>query len=148
MIRLLSLSTVGLVCLLGTQVTAQPQTMPGAGNASAVAIASRSPLVQSAVAFLVQQTRAIHDAKRRHETHDAIANPTTCIYHRAGLTDSDKDVILQTLLAQGLVHANDNSTFPGGLKAGVFPPVLQDGTPCPQLPQPFFSAPGSVFHGH
>ena len=31
---------------------------------------------------------------------------------------------------------------------GVFPPLVNDGSVCPQLPQPFFSAPGSVFHGH
>src|SRR5262249_14438351 len=38
--------------------------------------------------------------------------------------------------------------FPDGLKAGVFPPLINDGGNCPQLPQPFYSAPGSVFHGH
>src|SRR5262249_19594288 len=47
-----------------------------------------------------------------------------------------------------LVNTNDAASFPGGLKAGVFPPVLSDGSSCPHLPQMFFSAPGSVFHGH
>ena len=31
--------------------------------------------------------------------------------------------------------------FPGGLLAGVFPPVRDDGTACPHLPQNFSSAP-------
>ncbi len=32
--------------------------------------------------------------------------------------------------------------------AGIFPPLLEDGTECPRLPQPFFSAPGSSYGGH
>lgn len=38
----------------------------------------------------------------------------------------------------------------GGVKAGVFPALVNDGTSCPKLPQAFFSAPGSasVFGHH
>lgn len=124
------------------------QTVPGAGNARAVAIAEASPLVGSAYDFLIAQTQLIAGEKLRVQTFDAIANPQTCILHRARLTAADKQNIVSELLAQGLLNKADDATFPGGLLAGVFPPVLQDGTHCPHLPQPFQSAPGSAFGGH
>jgi len=127
---------------------AQDQTVPGVGNLNAVNLSSKSPLVQSAFRFLIGQAEKIGDATLRKETLDAIANPDTCIQHRAGLTDNDKNKILQNLITAGLVNVNDGASFPGGLKAGVFPPVLGEGSACPHLPQRFFSAPGSVFHGH
>ena len=34
------------------------------------------------------------------------------------------------------------------MEAGIFPPVLDDGSACPHLPQSFGTAPGSGFHGH
>ena len=37
---------------------------------------------------------------------------------------------------------------PAALQAGIFPPVRDDGTACPHLPQRFDAAPGSVFEGH
>lgn len=141
---------IGLSFFLVANITAQApnQTAPGAGNQDAIALSSRSPLVQSAHRFLIRQAEKITDAKLRRETLDAISNPDTCIHHRAGLTDGDKTRLLQQLIAAGLINVNDGNTFPGGLKAGVFPPVLDDGASCPHLPQRFFSAPGSVFHGH
>jgi len=128
--------------------TAQDQTTPGAGNQNAINLSSKSPLVQSAYRFLIRQAERIDDAKLRKETLDAIANPNTCVQHRAGLSDADKNKILQNLTTAGLINVNDGASFPGGAKAGVFPPVLNDGSACPHLPQAFFSAPGSVFHGH
>src|SRR5260370_1402910 len=74
--------------------------------------------------------------------------PTTCVQHRAGITPAKKAALLQQLLTAGLVDPNDDATFPGGLLAGVFPPILNEGSACPQLPQAFYSAPGSVFAGH
>jgi hypothetical protein len=127
---------------------AQDQTVPGAGNATAVALSNKSPMVQSAKEFLLKNIKKIDDASVRAATLDVIANPTTCVAHRAGLKEIDKDAILQELLAAGLVDGRDNSTFPGGLKAGVFPPLLEDVRACPKLPQTFFSAPGSFFGGH
>src|SRR5262249_8711132 len=50
--------------------------------------------------------------------------------------------------AEGLVNPDDDKTFPGGLLAGVFPPLRNDASRCPQLPMAFFAAPGSVFGGH
>ncbi|BCL36607.1 hypothetical protein NSMS1_30540 [Nostoc sp. MS1] len=124
------------------------QIAPGAGNNDAIKIAQKSPLVQSAKNFLVKQTEQIQDINLRTATKDAIDNPKTCITHRANLTDSQKRGILQQLLNAGLINTADDSTFPGGLIAGVFPPVLNDGSSCPQLPQPFFSAPGSGNNSH
>src|SRR5467141_834181 len=137
--------TLGLAVL---PARAQDQTVPGAGNATAITLSNKSPMVQSAKQFLLHNINRIDDASVRAITLDAIANPTTCVAHRANLTQSDKNAILQALIAAGLVDVRDNSTFPGGLSAGVFPPLLGDGSACPQLPQTFYSAPGSVFGGH
>jgi hypothetical protein len=98
--------------------------------------------------FLVGQAKSLNDPTLRMQTLDAISNVNTCVMHRANLTDAAKNTILTSLKNQGLVRTSDDATFPGGLKAGVFPPLVNDGTKCPQLPQPFYSAPGSVFHGH
>jgi len=124
------------------------QTVPGAGNTTATNLAQKSPLVQSALDFLVKQTSQIQTDNLRNATLDAINNPKTCIQHRAGVTDTQKQAILQKLLASGLVNQADDNTFPGGLIAGIFPPVLGDGSNCPQLPQPFYSAPGSGVNSH
>lgn len=133
----------------GNAVATSPnQTTLGAGNTDAINIAQNSPLVQSAQKFLVQQTRLLQTASLRTATLDAINNPKTCITHRSGVTDSLKQAILQQLEQAGLVDTADDSTFPGGLINGVFPPVLEDGSACPQLPQPFFSAPGSSNNSH
>jgi len=137
--------TLGLAAL---PARAQDQTVPGAGNATAITLSNKSPMVQSAKQFLLNNINRIDDASVRAITLDAIANSTTCVAHRANLTQSDKNAILQALIAAGLVDVRDNGTFPGGLSAGVFPPLLGDGGACPQLPQTFFSAPGSFFGGH
>jgi hypothetical protein len=137
------------VLFAATAVFAADQTVPGAGNANAAALARRSPMVQSAFDFLLDQASRIKDAKLRKETLDAIGNPHTCVTHRAKLTDAQKDAIVQTLITQGLLNPADGAGIQGGAKAGVFPPVLNENTACPQLPQPFFSAPGSTFpFGH
>jgi hypothetical protein len=138
----------GLCLALLVPALAQNQTVPGAGNQNAIDLSSRSPMVQSAFQFLIEQAKRIDDAELREETLDAISNPDTCVRHRAGLSDADKDRILQSLISAGLVNPADGAGIPGGLKAGVFPPLLNDGSACPHLPQRFFSAPGSVFGGH
>ncbi len=163
--RLLLLVSLGLSLLLGltSLLFAMPlgaqedqkgtppainQTIPGAGNTAATSLAQKSPLVQSAQKFLVRQTNQIQTDSLRNATLDAINNPKTFIQHRAGITDSQKQAILEKLQQAGLVVQANDSTFPGGLIAGVFPPVLQDGSNCPQLPQPFYSAPGSGVNSH
>lgn len=127
---------------------AQSQTVRGGGNENAVTLSRKSAMVQSAYRFLIKQAEKIGDPKLREETLDAIANPKTCIQHRADLTEADKNRILQDLINAGLIDPKDDATFPGGLKAGIFPPVLNEGSHCPHLPQTFFSAPGSNFGGH
>jgi hypothetical protein len=136
------------VVSLASVASAADQTIPGAGNAAAVALAKASPMVRSARHLLNSNASKIHDATLRGTTIDAIDNPTTCIQHRAGIGDAEKAAILTKLKAEGLVDLADDATFPGGLKAGIFPPLLDDASSCPHLPQAFFSAPGSVFGGH
>jgi len=129
---------------------ADDQTKVGAGNTAAIALAKKSPMVQSAYQFVLAQAGRLRDFKLRRETLDALGNDNTCIRHRANLSEAQKDAILQTLLAQNLANPADAASIVGGLKAGVFPPVVEDGTGCPKLPQKFFSAPGStsVFGHH
>src|SRR6266851_5084752 len=108
-ILLLSI-TIGLAA---QPARAADQTAPGAGNAAAVALSGKSPMVQSAKEFLLGRINSIENPTIKAITLDAIANPTTCVTHRANLKDADKDA-----------------------------------STCPQLPQSFFSAPGSFFGGH
>lgn len=141
------------VCALASTFVVHPafavdQTTPGAGNAAAVALAGKSPMVRSAHAFLRGRAASLHDKALRDATLDAIDNPNTCIQHRAGVDTAEKNRLILRLRDAGLVDMADDQRFPGGLNAGVFPPVLDDGSACPKLPQSFFSAPGSVFGGH
>jgi hypothetical protein len=141
--------SVGLsLIVIAVPVDAVNQTLPGAGNSAAAALARKSPLVQSAYNFLIGRAQQIHNTSVRSATVDAISNPNTCVTHRANLTPAARASILQQLSSAGLVDPADNATFPGGLIAGVFPPLPDDGTKCPKLPMPFFASPGSLFHGH
>jgi hypothetical protein len=107
-------------------------------------------MVQSAYQFVLSQASQIKDDHLRAATLDALGNSGTCVRHRANLTESHKDAIVQDLINAGLVNPVDAASIQGGVKAGVFPAVVNDGTACPKLPQPFFSAPGSasVFGHH
>src|SRR5215469_11215470 len=116
------------VLFTATAVFAADQTVPGAGNANAAALARRSPMVQSAFDFLLDQASRIKDDKLRKETLDAIGNQHTCVTHRAKLTDAKKDAIVQTLIAQGLLNPADAAGIQGGARAGVFPAVLNENT--------------------
>lgn len=132
--------------LLAAQ-TGPDQTKPGAGNTQAGALATDSPLVQSAYQFLLRQTNRIQDNGIRAQTIDAISNGT-CVTSRAGLTDAQKSAILQTLIDQNLINTADAASINGGAKAGVFPPLVNDGSACPQLPMLWYAAPGSAYGGH
>ena len=127
---------------------ADDQTQVGTGNARAQQIGAASPLVQSAVEQLEQNARQIEDPTLRDLTLDSFLNPNTCIRHRARVTDTVKNQIISTLLAQNLVNPADAASITGGLKAGIFPPVVNDGTACPTLPLTFKATPGSNFGGH
>jgi hypothetical protein len=120
----------------------------GAGNGNAIALARKSPAVQTAYNFLIDQAQRLRDDNLRSQTLDAIANRSTCVYHCANVSPAMQQAIVQQLLAAGLADPSDDKAFPGGLLAGVYPAIVNDGSACPQLPQAFFSAPGSVFAGH
>ncbi len=114
---------------------AADQTVPGAGNTTAIALSTKSPMVQSAKEFLLERIKKIDNATTRAITQDAIANPTTCVAHRAGLTEGQKDAILQELVAAGLLDTRDDATFPNGLKAGVFRVCVATGS-CGHISSP------------
>jgi hypothetical protein len=147
LIRTLGL-TAATFMFLSALAAGADQTSLGAGNAGALAIAEKSPLISSALAFLTEETEHIRAAKLKHETLDAFTNPATCVAHRAHLTGTDKAAIVKALADAGLLNPADGREFPGGLEAGIFPPVRDDGSACPHLPQRFASAPGGVFEGH
>src|SRR5499427_2792170 len=136
------------VMLTGLSAHAADQTQLGAGNSRAEQIGGASPLVQSAVQLLEQNARQIDDAQLRFETLDSFLNPNSCIRHRAKVTDAVKNQIITTLVAQNLVNPADAAAITGGLKAGLFPPVINDGSACPILPLSFKATPGSNFGGH
>jgi hypothetical protein len=138
---------IRVVLFVFTLAAISAQAQVGAGNPAAAALAQKSPAVQTAYQFLIHQAQQLKDANLRTQTLDAISNPGTCIQHRANLTAARQAAIVQQLLAAGLLDPNDAS-FPGGLQNGVFPPVVNDGTACPQLPMPFYAAPGSAFGSH
>src|SRR5579871_1999197 len=127
---------------------AADQTQIGAGNARAEQIGVASPLVQSAKRLLIENAKAIKDSKLREATLDAFNNPQTCIAHRIGVTEAVKSTIIQRLEQAELLNASDVAPTPGGIEAGIFPPVRDENTACPHLPQAFDSAPGSEFGGH
>src|SRR5258708_1784087 len=139
---------IPLVLTLALSAMAQSHPETGKGNDAADALGHRSPMVQSSYEFLLAQARKIGDATLRKETLDALGNDGACIRHRAGLTDADRAKIIQELIDAGLADPKDDTTFPGGLKAGVFPAVIDDGSPCPRLPQKFYGAPGGSFGSH
>jgi hypothetical protein len=142
--------TLGALIVTGVAMTAAAaawgQTMPG--NDQALAISSPSPLVKSSKAYIVSRIKEIGDPAIRQVTDDAIVNDATCVAHRANLDQAGKAKILTDLEMAGLVDPSDDGKFPGGLIAGIFPPVKGDGGACPHLPQAFDAAPGSVFGGH
>jgi hypothetical protein len=148
--RRMRIAPVVLVaCLTIKAALAADQGVPGAGNAAALHLAHQSPLVQSALRFLVSRAEHIHDRRLRTATIDILKNPKTCVMHRLGLaTVQAQDAVIQTLFDEGLISRADASAFPSGVRSAIFPPILDADSDCPQLPQPFESAPGSVFGGH
>lgn len=134
--------------LMAAFVRAADQTVVGAGNATAEKIAAGSAFVQSAKVQLLENAAQIQDLNIRLTTLDAINNPNTCVTHRVGVTDAVKNKIVLALENAALVNPADAATITGGVKAGVFPPIRDEGTNCPHLPLSFNAAPGSSFHGH
>src|SRR5262249_37304312 len=93
--------------LLATSAYAADQTRTGEGNAHAIAIASKSPAVASAFAMLKSRAAKVRNVHAREATLDAIANPDTCVAHRAGLDAAAKSAIVHQLLEAGLLDSSD-----------------------------------------
>src|ERR1700675_1996538 len=102
------------------------QTAPGAGNQTAQKIAAASEMAQSAYRFIIAQSQQLSDPHLLAQTYEALANPQTCLAHRANLNAAQRQTIVNNLLAAGLLNPADDASFPGGLINGVFPPVLND----------------------
>jgi len=143
-------AAVVLAVSLGAAPTvhAADQTIAGTGNAASAAGARASPLVRSAMQRLEQVLDTVRDRELHERTVDALFNPQTCVAHRSGLTPEKKQAILDTLQREKLYAPADAAAFPGGAQAGVFPPVRAGEGACAQLPQPFYTAPGSNFGSH
>ena len=127
---------------------AADQTVPGAGNARAIQTAAASPRVQEAHEFLVRQARTIKNGSLREATLDLLQNRNFCVTSRVGVDAAKKSTLLDALKSGGFVNPADEASFPGGLIAGVFPPVLDAARNCPHLPMTFDAAPGSGFSSH
>ena len=134
--------------MMSLTAVAADQTQVGAGNTRAGQIGSISPLVQSAKRLLIDNAKQIEDRKLREATLDAVFNAKTCIAHRAHVTDAVKDQIISQLEQAGLINPADAANITGGVRAGVFPPVRDDGSACPKLPLTVDATPGSNFGGH
>ena len=90
---------------------------------------TRSPLANTVVGYLKKNSnipRAIigrdQDSTLKTQTLDAISNPATCVVHRANVSATQQQAIVQQLLNAGLADPADNATFPGGLINGIYPP--------------------------
>jgi hypothetical protein len=114
------------------------------GNARATQIAAASPLVAQARADLRRWVMRIGDPALRRATAAAVLDPATCVRHRAGLDAAGQGAIVDRLIDARLVAAGDRAR----LVAGVFPPLPDNGGPCPHLPQSFLTAPGGDNAGH
>jgi len=139
---------VALCVLAALPSFADDQTAPGAGNALAIETARRSARVREASAFLLEQAHQIRNRELRHATLDILTHSDVCARHRKGLTSADKEAIVAALIGAGLVNPADAASIIGGVKAGVFPPALGEGTGCVQPPLPFIAAPGSTYSSH
>jgi hypothetical protein len=141
-----------LISLVSTLCTvsaiAADQTEPGLGNAAAIKLAGASPLVQSAVELLHERLEQVHNQTIRHNLAELLDDKVACIQHRAYLTAADQARLVAKLEAEGLLNQVDGNAIQGGVTAGVFPPVLQDGGACPKMPQPIYSTPGGATGGH
>jgi hypothetical protein len=139
------------VALGGAASLAAPEAderAAGVGNAAASAVASASPLISSARKLISSRIAKINDRTLAANVRELVENPSVCLRHRANQTVASKQAAIAALNAAGLYTLADAAGFPGGVFAGVFPPVVGAGSACPHLPQPFHAAPGSGFGGH
>lgn len=154
-----SILTLALIAVAPLEARADGGTGPTAGastnqaemgpwNAGAAHLAQNSKLATSSYAYIKSEIAKIQNETMRKETEDAVTNADTCVKFRANLTAEKKQAIVDKLLAEGLLDQGETQRIPGGLVAGVFPGLRDDGTACPKLPMPYIAAPGSAFGGH
>ncbi len=142
----ISIAAAALLAL--TTPALADQLATGPWNAAATALAQRSSLATSSLAFIKDEVAQIKNPAIRAATEDAVFNADTCIRSRMGLDAAKKQAIVDRLVTEGLIDESEAGRIPGGLLAGVFPGVRDDGTACPKLPMPYIASPGSVFGGH
>ena len=134
----------GLFAMSALSFLAAGQSMLGEGNARAAGIAAGSPRIQTAQTYLRSQAVRIQEGKLRANTTAILTDPEVCVTSKAGLTVRKKEAILRELQREGLI----GSTMDELMLNGVFPPLRDDASDCPKLPQPYTAAPGSGFGGH
>ena len=127
---------------------AADQTVTGAGNERAIRLAKSSPLVTTSMQLLKGNVLEIPSVQVRAHLAELMDQDKACIRSRANLLANDKTRLLADLEEAGLIDLSEAGRIQGGLLAGVFPPVMQDGTDCPKMPQAFYSAPGGATGGH
>lgn len=134
--------------LLSLGASAADQTQLGAANGQAVLMSSKSPLVRSAFDLLRERLAQVHSKPIREAVSELLDEKRGCIQHRAKLDAPAKADVIAELRRQELLTDADAARIDGGAMAGVFPPVLNDASACPHMPQAFFSAPGGATAGH
>ena len=144
----LRLATLAAALVLAHTAHAADQTVMGAGNARAMKLASQSPLVTSAMELVKSRLKDIQSPHLRGALTELTQKQESCVQTRANLSADDKQRLMDALDKAGLIDASEASRVQGGLLAGVFPPVVNDGTACPQVPVAFYAAPGGATGGH
>jgi hypothetical protein len=127
---------------------AADQTVVGAGNARAMQLAKSSPLVMSSLQLLKSNLVEIPSVPVRTQLAELMDHDKACIKSRANLTAEDKAKLLVELDRAGLIDHSEATRVQGGVMAGIFPPIADDGSSCPKMPQAFYSAPGGATGGH
>ena len=146
--HLASALSVAVLTLSAVQSHAADAPAMGPWNGGAARVAEGSALALSTLAFIRAEAAKIGNEALRKATEDAVFNAETCVKHRIGIDEAKKQGILDKLKAEGLIDESEAGRIPGGLLAGIFPPLRDEMTACPKLPQPYLAAPGSVFGGH
>ena len=123
---------------------AADQTVVGAGNARAMQLAKSSPLVTSSMQLLKDNLGEIPSVAVRNHLAELMDQDKACIQSRANLAASDKARLLAELDQAGLVDHAEATRIQGGLLAGVFPPVAEDGTKAPRCRRRFIPRPAAL----
>lgn len=122
--------------------------VPGAGNAEAGRIAQSAAPVRAAMGDIAAIIAALPPGPVRDATREALLDPATCVRHRAGLDAAAREALLDRLIGEDLIAKPADGGARAALLRGLFPPLADDGSACPHLPQRFAAAPGGTMNGH